>query len=278
MRRLLLPLVLLLPLAITACAPALPARGPEAAATAPGPGAPPSATPPGDPFAITGSVREEWMPLLKLPVIDPAKTRLLSPPAGLSPPSAACAAHAARKGEGRARCADPAAALAALDGALAVTEVEKRDAALADLEACAGLPAGVARALRAELLPMECGEALAEPFLKAPPAGMNGLVYHALLGQAVASRLSRAAHDPPQLALPHDRQRVLEFVKGPMRAWFEEQSRAIEEVSAAAAELPYDGKGIAAIEAGIADLRLVEAVRSAPIPDEFARENPRGMY
>jgi hypothetical protein len=120
---------------------------------------------------------------------------------------------------------------------------------------------------------MECGEALAEPLLKAPPAGMNGLVYHALLGQAVASRLSRTAHNPPTLALPHDRVRVLEYIKGPMRAWFEEQSRAIEEVSQAAAELPYYGKGIAAIEAGIADLRLVEAARSAPIPDEFARDD-----
>ena len=270
MRRLLLPILPILSLALSACAePAMPAKGPE---TTP-PVVRTPATAAGDPFALTGPVREEWMPLLKPPVIDPSKTRLLAPPAGLAPAPAACAAYAIRKGEARVKCADPATALAALDAALAVADAEKRDGALAGLEACAGLPAGVARALRAELAPIECGEALAEPLLKAPPAGMNGLVYHALLGQAVASRLSRAAHDPPALALPHDRVRVLSFVKGPMRDWFDEQSRAIEEVSQAAAELPYYGKGIAAIEAGIADLRLVEAARSAPIPDEFARDD-----
>jgi hypothetical protein len=213
------------------------------------------------------------MPLLKPPVIDPAKTRLLTPPPGLAPAPAMCAAWAARKGEPRVKCADSASALSALDAALAVPDAEKRDAALADLEACAGLPAGVARALRAENAPTGCAEALAEPLLKAPPAAMNGLVYHALLGQAIASRLSRAAQNPPTLALPHDRARVLEFIRGPMHAWFEEQARAIEEVSQAAAELPYYGKGIAAVEAGVADLRLVEAAREAPIPDEFARDD-----
>jgi hypothetical protein len=273
MRRLLFPLLSLLPLlALSACAePALPAKSPEAGP--PPPVVKASAPAPGDAFAINGPVREEWMPLLKPPVIDPSKTRLLAPPPGLAPAPAGCAAFAARKGEPRAKCADTASALAALDAALAVTDVDKRDGALADLEACSGLPAGVARALRAEMAPMECGEALVEPLLKAPPAGMNGLVYHALLGQAVASRLSRTAHNPPTLARPYDRQRVLEFTRGPMRAWFEEQSRAIEEVSQAAAELPYYGKGIAAIEAGIADLRLVEAARSAPIPDEFAKDD-----
>lgn len=263
MRKLLLSF---LALAASACAPPEPAKTPDSTGPA-------AQIPPGpDPFAITGAVREEWMPLLKPPVIDPAKTKLQAPPAGLVPPPAACATWASRKAEAKAKCADSASALQALDAALAQTDAEARDAALAGLEPCSGLPAGVARALRAELAPIECGEALAEPLLKAPPASMNGLVYHALLGQAIASRLSRAAHGAPTLPKPHDKARVQEFVRGPLKVWFETQARAIEEVSTAAAELPYYGKGISAIEAGIADLRLVEAARSAPIPDEFAKD------
>jgi hypothetical protein len=65
---------------------------------------------------------------------------------------------------------------------------------------------------------------------------------------------------------------VLEFIKGPMRSWLEQQALAIETISHAAAELPYYGKGIAAVEAGVADLRLVEAVRGGPIPDEFKKD------
>jgi hypothetical protein len=100
-----------------------------------------------------------------------------------------------------------------------------------------------------------------------------------MLGQAVASRLARTAQNPPTLAPPHDRAHVLEFIKGPIRTWLEQQALAIETISHAAAELPYYGKGIAAIEAGIADLRLVEAVRAVPIPDEFKKdEELRSAY
>lgn len=265
MRKLLLPI---LALAASACAPPEPAKVPDAAPNRDKP-----AVSAEEAFAIKGPVREEWMPLLKPPVIDPQKTKLLAPPLGLVPAPAVCAEWAARKPSSKAKCADSTSALAALDAALALTDASGRDQALTDLEVCAGLPVGVARALRAEHAPIACGEALGEPLLKAPPAAMNGLVYHALLGQAVASRLSRAAENPPSLAKPHNKARVAEFIKGPMRAWFDQQARAIEDVSQAAAELPYYGKGIAAVEAGIADLRLVEAARNAPIPDEFARDD-----
>jgi hypothetical protein len=279
MRRLLLPLIALAAAACAAPAATTPAPVTPAAPAAP---APRDAAADAAAFAIDGPVREEWMPLLKPPIIDPAKTKLLSAPAGLAPVPAACGAFAGRKGDGKAKCGDPVSALAALDAALSIdtgVTPEARDAALAGLEGCAGLPAGVARALRAEMAPIECGEAIVKPLLDAPPGSMNGTVYHALLGEAIASRLARAAKSPPELAPPHDRPRVLEFTRGPMRAWFEEQARAIEDVAQAAAELPYYAKGIAAIEAGIADLRLVEAARSAPIPDEFKNdEELRNTY
>ncbi len=270
--RLILPLFAL---ASSACAatgaeapgPATPAGGLATVALAP-------AKPVGgaEVFVISGQVREEWMPLLKPSAVDPAKVKLLAPPPGLAPVPAACNGYARRKGEGSPpACADAPSALAALDAALGRAG-EARDAALAGLEGCAGLPGGVARSLRAELAPVECGEAILDPYLKAPPANADGIVYGAMLGQAIASRLARAAQGPPTLALPHDRARVLEFIKGPMRAWLEQQALAIETISHAGAELPYYGKGVAAIEAGVADLRLVEAVRGGPIPDEFKKD------
>jgi len=117
-----------------------------------------------------------------------------------------------------------------------------------------------------------CGEGIVEPFLKAPPAGANGIVYGAMLGQAIAARLARTAQNAPVLAPPHDKARVLAFIKGPMRSWLEQQALAIETISRDAVELPYYGKGVAAVEAGIAELRLVEVVRGGPIPDEFKQD------
>jgi hypothetical protein len=268
--KLLFPLLALAQSACAAAGPSTPAKAPEApVASAPAPAT--GAVGP-EAFVIDGSVREEWLPLLKPAAVDPAKARLLPPPPGLAPVPAACQAYAARPGEGKVACGEPAAALAALDAALGRATPEQRDAALVDLDTCAGLPGGVARALRAELAPVECGETIVEPYLKAPPATANGIVYGALLGQAISARLARTAQNPPTLAPPHDRARVLEFVKGPMRAWLEQQALAIETISHAAAELPYYGKGIAAVEAGVADLRLVEAVRGGPIPDEFKKD------
>src|SRR5262245_7422674 len=118
MRRLILPLIAL---AASACTP--PAEPPK---TPENPGAQTPATPSSDPFAVTGAVREEWMPLLKPPVIDPAKTKLTAPPPGLAAPPSSCATWAARKGEPKAKCADAASALVALDAAMAQPDGEKR--------------------------------------------------------------------------------------------------------------------------------------------------------
>lgn len=245
-----------------ACAEAVPPKMPETPAN--------SAEP--DPFKIDGTLREETFPLLKAPTVDPLKARLETAPSGLLPPPAECGAYVSRKGKGGAKCADKEAALAALDEALAKEDAAARDAALVDLEACAGLPGGTARALRIELAPLGCGDVMAEPWLKAPPPGANGTLHYAILGQAIAARLARAAQDPPKLPPPHDRKHVAEFVKGPMKLWFDEQARVIELIARDAAELPGYAKGVAAVEAGVADLRLVEAARGAPIPEEFARD------
>jgi hypothetical protein len=275
MRRLLAPILgPLFALATAACTGpvAPPTTPPQPGPAVPGPiVAPPLAGP--EALEIQGTVREEWLPLLKAPVLDPAKTQLAAAPPGLAALPASCDAFVNRKGAGAApACADKAAGIAALDGAMSEGDAAKRDARLLDLEACAGLPPGVARALRAELAPIECGEAILAKTLAAPPAGLDGNVYHAMLGLSIASRFARAAQSPPVLAAPFTRPRVIEFTSGPMKAWFSEQASAIEAISIAAKELSYYGKAILAIEAGTAEMRLVEIVRNAPIPAELDKD------
>lgn len=272
MRRILLPIFALV---TAACAPQVappPVTPPTPTTATPRPiVAPPVVGP--EALELSGTVREEWMPLLKAPVVDPAKAQLGAAPAGLAALPASCDAFVSRKGAGAATaCADKAAALAALDGAMSEGDAGKRDARLLDLEGCAGLPAGVARALRAELAPTPCGEAIVARVLAAPPAGIDGNVYHALLGLSIASRLARAAQGAPTLAQPYTRARVVEFTNGPMKAWFSEQAAAIQATSQAAVELSYYGKAITAIEAGTAEMRLVEGVRNAPLPMELTKD------
>jgi hypothetical protein len=165
------------------------------------------------------------------------------------------------------------------DAALATADVAKRDAMLAGLEACPGLPVGLIRGLRAELAPHECADAIVEPVLKAPPTNIKKPAYFALLGQALAARLARTATNPPTMTAPFERKRVQEFLRGPMLAWMTDQGRLIEEIGKISLELPFYARGVVAVEAGMADLRVVEVVRSAPVPKEIGDdEELRNIY
>ena len=218
-------------------------------------------------------MREEWLPLLKAPVLDPAKAQLAAAPPGLAALPASCEAFVNRKGAGAApACADKAAGLAALDGAMGESDAARRDAKLLDSEGAPGSPP----AWRARCAPSSRRSSAARRSWprrsRAPPAGLDGNVYHAMLGLSIASRLARAAQNPPVLAAPFTRPRVIEFTNGPMKAWFSEQATAIQAISQAAVELSYYGKAITAIEAGVAEMRLVESVRNAPLPEEIAKD------
>src|SRR5215510_11224903 len=61
--------------------------------------APPPTLPKAGPESlnIDGPLREEWMPLLKAPAIDPAKTHLNPPPPGVPPAPSSCDAFVNRK-------------------------------------------------------------------------------------------------------------------------------------------------------------------------------------
>lgn len=186
-------------------------------------------------------------------------------------PPAECNAFAQRKPV-PASCADANAARAALADALGDANAESRDAKLVALEACKDLAAGSVRAIRAELAPVECGDAIVEPLLEHPPPGLAGELKDALSGLGLAARAARLVKNPPKLAPPHDKARVEEFMQGPLKKWIEGQANAIEKVSLHGSNLEGYGKGVIAIEAGLADLRFVEVARNAPVPENIAKD------
>jgi hypothetical protein len=190
----------------------------------------------------------------------------------IPPPPAECKAFSERKPAAAAACADAAAARAALADALSDSDAGSRDAKLLAVEACKDLVPGSVRALRAELAPVECADAIVEPLLEHPPVGLGGEVKDALSGLGLAARAARLVKNPPKLAPPHDKQRVQEFMQGPLKTWIEGQARAIEKVSLHGSNLEGYGKGVIAIEAGLADLRFVEVARNAPVPESIAKD------
>jgi hypothetical protein len=241
-----LPVVLALAFGCAAAPP------PQAAAPAPSP-APPSA-------AVASP--------------DRSATKTVQP-AAVPPPPAECASLVAHPTTGCASDDTPRAALAA---ALAKTGTEQ-DAALACVEARAELPPGIVRALRAELGPVACADALVTPLLESPPKGMSRDLESVMLGLVVSARLSRLLADPPKPDPPVTKERFRAFFAEVLTPWVLSQAAAVEKLSLAGARLSGYGRGIAAIAAGNADLRFVEMVREVPLPDEMKADKAvEGAY
>jgi hypothetical protein len=209
-----------------------------------------------------------------VPPPNPAPTAESSPaepskkpiqPAAVPPPPAACAALVAHGTNG---CAPSATGRAALAAAL-VKPAADLDAALACAESAPDLPPGLVRALRAELGPEECADALVVPTLEAPPKGMSRDLENVMLGLVVSARLSRLLSAPPQPEPPVTKERFRTFFAEVLTPWVLSQAAAVEKLSIAGARLGGYGRGVAAIAAGNADLRFVEMVRAVPLPDEM---------
>lgn len=131
----------------------------------------------------------------------------------------------------------------------------------------------VLRAMRAELAPVECADVLTDPLLTGPNAATaSGAAAHALVGLSLASKLSRTAATAPVMKDAADKEKVKAFIQGPLRAWMVEQAAAIDALSVPAAGLSGLARGVTAIEAGMADLRLVDKIRSAPTPSTWDKE------
>jgi len=221
-----------------------------------------SPTPPAaSPRAPAPAASAEPGPSVAQPKVPPAVV-----PAAVPAPPALCAELIAH---GTGACAPAVTSLAALAAALGEGEPVTRDAALACLEAAEDLPPGSVRALRAELGPEVCADALVTPVLEVPPKGLTPELESALLGLMVSARLARLLGDPPKLEAPIDKQRFMAFFAEQLTPWVLSEAAAIEKLSLEGARLTGYGRGLAAIAAGNADLRFVKMVREVPLPDEM---------
>lgn len=135
-------------------------------------------------------------------------------------------------------------------------------------ERCPGVEAGLMRALVAELSPIECADVLVEPAEGAPAP--SGEVREVLTGLGVAARLARLAGEPPSLEPPYDKARFLDFLSSRLAPWMVAQAKAIDSLSKQGAGLHGYAMGVVAIQAGLADLRMVELMRKTRLPEEMA--------
>ncbi len=251
----------------------LAACGPPPAPTTPGtqPPTPPStatanAAGEADIFAPTAPLAREKLPA---ELSFPLKAAKLGPaPSAVEAAPNSCSAYLKRTPIA-ASCSNRAEGLAALDAALATSVPAERDAKLAGAEACSALPPGLVRALRAELAPVACGDTLTAPLVASPPAGVDGAVYDALAGIALGARLRRTVNTPPQAKKPHDKENLKKFIAGEMGSWAKNQAGAVQQLAAQGSALRYYGRAIVALEAGMADLRFIDAIRTVPAPSEY---------
>lgn len=196
------------------------------------------------------------------PAAAPTPGLLGVAPEGLVEPPAECSnyvAVGATECTGSASLSDLASALE-LDG-------PQRDGGLAALELCDGFPKGIIAALRVDLAPISCADALVTD----APDELVGdpLTRDLLVGLGLAGQLSRLAKEPPTLAAPFDKGSFLAFLKSELAPWIKLQMVAIERLSLAAQKLSGYAKGVVAVEAGLADMRFVDSARAVDLPKEM---------
>ena len=183
---------------------------------------------------------------------------------GLPSAPAECATFVAHAAEPPQCGSGKAADHATLARALELGDVAQRDANLAQLEPCSTFAAGLIRAFRAELAPIACADAIVSaPGSDEPAEALRD----PLRGLALAAGLHRLVRNPPVLEPPIDRERFRDFFQGTLKDWILEQAHLVHTLAARGAKLEGYGQGLAAIEAGLADMRFVEVVRYAPVPD-----------
>jgi hypothetical protein len=159
-----------------------------------------------------------------------------------------------------------------LADALAESESLTRDRRLACLEPDAKELAVVVRALRADLAPLACADAIVTPFIELAGKTLTPDDEASLLGLMIAGKLSRLVDGAPTLEPPFDKPRFFDFFEKKLKPWMLAQALAIGQLSVEGAKLRGYGKAIAAVEAGLADLRFVQAVRKVPLPSELSAD------
>lgn len=188
-------------------------------------------------------------------------------------PPAACGAYDAPKPRVPGpECADSMTRNRALVTALGQRDPARRDALLLALESCPAFAEGLLRALRADLVDERCADTIVRTYHPRGGRAPRKDVEDALLGLAYAARLSRLVREPPKLEPPYDRAHFKEFFDGRLVPWIQSQAEAIQQLSLAGSKLSGYGKGVAAIAAGMADLRFVDVVRNVALPAELAQD------
>lgn len=172
----------------------------------------------------------------------------------------------------------PACTVKSLAGALAQDEPRARDGALAALESCSEWPRGLVRALRTELAPAECGDALVDEHLQseagasdagAAEAGTEVELQETLFALGLGARLRRLAQEPPPPPSVHDKPSLEGYFRDTLFPWITRQSQAIQQLAERGARLRGYARAVVAVEAGMADMRFVEIARAVPIPREM---------
>jgi hypothetical protein len=198
----------------------------------------------------------------------PERGSATDPLAAVPEPPADCARYSQASNKPAHACSGEA--LARLDRAMGEQDPVKRDPTLAELELCAEFDPGLVAALRAELAPTECGDRLVAESARAER--LTPAIRDTLVGLSLAAKLARLVRKPPELAPPHTKARVQDFIRGAMADWVTAEARAIGELGRRGARLTGYGKGIVAVEAGMADMRFVEVFRQVPLPEELGSD------
>ena len=188
-------------------------------------------------------------------------------PAPIPPAPAACAPYL----EAPVSCDSGHSVAERLADALGENESLTRDRKLACVELDGGPAAGMLRALRADLAPSACADALVTPYLEAAQRP-SPEIETVLVGLMLGGKLSRLASEPPRLEPPYDKAKFLDFFEKTLKPWVIAEALSIGELSVQGAKLNGYGKAVAAIEAGIADLRFVQMARNIPLPTELAAD------
>jgi hypothetical protein len=210
----------------------------------------------------TEPAKSEW----KQVPPDKQKVRLVAEPAGVPAADASCQEYLAHATEA---CKPAAPAREALAQALSSASPLERDALLACLESDSSLPKGLLRALRAELAPLGCADVVALPYLEPRRPDLSRSIEDTLIALASGGRLARLVQKAPELSGPFDKPHFMEFFQSTLKPWVVTQAQAIHELSLPAARLSAYGKGVVAIEAGLADMRFVSVVRQVALPKEM---------
>lgn len=147
------------------------------------------------------------------------------------------------------------------------TKDATRDVALRCLESAPEAPPGWVRALRADLAPRECGDAVVGREAAQPGAARE--LADTLVALGVGARLARSVQEPPLPKPPFDKPQFLKHFKEVLSPWIVAQAKAVDSLSQVGVRLGGYGRGVVAIEAGLADLRFVELARQIDLPAEM---------